>query len=283
MSKILVNDCDNPTINAITNFMSSKAEIINRPFSRDLDITEFDMVLLGADGDRETILDKLKHIRYGARFRNIPILLLNPKKSRDQKQFPFLTGAASILSIEEPPEALAQMLQGYLMPSRQPKKFEMEYLTPFIESTKQVFSTMGSMTTNYKGVYFKNDYNLLGDVSGIIGLSGNAEGMVVITFYWDLAQKIISSIMGVEEEEISPELINDGVGELINMISGAAKRYLSESPYLFQLSLPTVFVGWQHEIGHPEKASVAVLMFDIEEKSFAIQVSLTAKDQQNRR
>ena len=137
---------------------------------------------------------------------------------------------------------------------------------------------MASMDVAFNRVFFKNDYNILGDVSGVIGLSGKAEGMVVITFYWDLAQEIISRIMGVERQTISPELINDGVGELINMISGAAKRYLTQTPYYFQLSIPTVFVGWQHEIGHPEKASVAVLVFDFEDKSFAVQVSLSAKE-----
>mgnify|MGYP000438136108 CR=1 FL=1 len=67
----------------------------------------------------------------------------------------------------------------------------------------------------------------------------------------------------------------DGVGEIINMISGSAKRYLTDTQFYFQLSLPTVIVGWQHEIGHPEGSTVAVLVFDYEDKSFAVQVSLT--------
>jgi chemotaxis protein CheX len=96
-----------------------------------------------------------------------------------------------------------------------------------------------------------------------------------VTFYWKLAQLVISSIMGVTTDEIGPELLNDGVGEIINMISGSAKRYLADTPYYFQLSLPTVILGWQHEIGHPENSTVAVLIFDVEDKSFAVQVSLT--------
>lgn len=276
MSKILINDGNLPVIDELLHLMKNTADIVTKPFDKKTDITEYDMVLLQIEGTKKAVLEKLKHLRYAARFRNIPILLLQPPENEDKLGAFFPFSAKSILSLGNPPFALAQMLQSYLMPGRQPKPWEMQYLNPFIESTKKVFTTMGSMEVSYNGVYFKNDYNLLGDVSGIIGLSGNAEGMVVITFYWDLAQEIISRIMGVDQTAISAELINDGVGELINMISGAAKRYLADTPYYFQLSLPTVFVGWQHEVGHPEKASVAVLMFDFENKSFAVQVSLTA-------
>ena len=278
MSKILVNDCDHPVIDELADIMDNTAEFVRKPFSKDTDVTAYDIVMLQMDGDSDAVLEKLKHLRYAARFRNIPILLLYPKVGENMKLSPFPYGAKTMLSMEDPPWAWAQMIQGYLIPSRQPKENEMQYLNPFIYSTKNVFSTMGSMEIAYKGVYFKNDYNLLGDVSGIIGLSGAAEGMVVVTFYWDLAQEVISRIMGVGQDDISPDLINDGVGEIINMISGSAKKDLMDTPYFFQLSLPTVFVGWQHEIGHPEKANVAVLIFDYEDKSFAIQVSLTAKD-----
>jgi len=133
------------------------------------------------------------------------------------------------------------------------------------------------MEVDFKGVYFQNEHRMLGDISGVIGLSGDAEGTVVITFYWELAQQLISRIMGVTAEEIGPELLNDGVGEIINMISGSAKRYLTDTPYYFQLSLPTVVLGWQHEIGHMERSTVAVLLFDVEDNSFVVQVSLTPR------
>ena len=83
--------------------------------------------------------------------------------------------------------------------------------------------------------------------------------------------------MDVSPDEISPELLNDGVGEIINMIAGNVKRHLADTPYYFQLSLPTVILGWQHEIGHPDNSAVAVLLFDAEDKSFAVQVSLTPR------
>jgi chemotaxis protein CheX len=97
---------------------------------------------------------------------------------------------------------------------------------------------------------------------------------VVVTFYWNTAWKIISQMMNVNTEEINAEYIHDGVGELINMIGGSTKKGFVGTPYHFELSLPTVVVGSGHQIGHPEGASIAVLIFDMAESSFALHVCL---------
>jgi chemotaxis protein CheX len=275
MSKILLNDCSEEVTKKLSELLGANADIVSDPFQEKRDISEFNLVALYAEDQSSGVLDKIKHLRFSTKFRNIPIVLLLPEKSA-RSVHPFLcSGATDTLSLSEPPEALGQILQSYMIPSRKPRDSEMEYLTPFISSTKDVFSTMASMDVDFKQVYFQNEHRLLGDISGVIGLSGEAEGTVVVTFYWDLAQQVISSIMGVTPDEIGPELLNDGVGEIINMISGSAKRYLMDTPFYFQLSLPTVIHGWQHEIGHPESSTVAVLLFDVDDKSFAVQVSLT--------
>lgn len=275
MSKILLNDCSGEVMEKLSNLLGEGATIVSDPFRNDRDISEFNLVALYAETTTGDVLEKIKHLRFRTKFRNTPVVLLQPEKLPRSAR-PFLSsGATDTLALSEPPEALVQILQSYMIPSRKPRDSEMQYLTPFISSTKDVFSTMASMDVDFKQVYFQNEHRMLGDISGVIGLSGEAEGTVVITFYWELAQQVISSIMGVEPDEIGPELLNDGVGEIINMISGSSKRYLMDTPFSFQLSLPTVILGWQHEIGHPESSKVAVLIFDVEDKSFAVQVSLT--------
>lgn len=277
MSKVLLNDCTHEITEKLSKLLGANADIVSDPFQEKRDISKFNLVVLYAEEMNRGVLDKIKHLRFSTKFRNIPVVLLLPEKPA-RSVHPFLySGTTDTLSLADPPEALGQILQSYMIPSRKPRDSEMEYLTPFISSTKDVFSTMASMNVDFKQVYFQNEHRLLGDISGVIGLSGKAEGTVVVTFYWDLAQQIISSIMGVTADEIGPELLNDGVGEIINMISGSVKRYLIDTPFYFQLSLPTVILGWQHEICHPENSTVAVLLFDVEDKSFAVQVSLTPR------
>jgi chemotaxis protein CheX len=100
---------------------------------------------------------------------------------------------------------------------------------------------------------------------------------VAITLYWNLARRIIARMMKVQQERINAEYIHDGVGELINMISGSTKKMFKGTPFHFNLSLPTVVVGSGHQLGHPEGSSIAVLIFDVGEDSFVLQVCLKPK------
>ena len=129
----------------------------------------------------------------------------------------------------------------------------------------------------FREVYFADDLRIYGDISGIIGLSGTSEGTVAVTFYWDLARKLIAKMMKVTEDKINAEYIHDGAGELINMISGSTKKQFKGTPFHFDLSLPTVVVGSGHQLGHPEGSSIAVLIFDVGDQAFVLQVCLKPK------
>lgn len=279
MGKILINDCTPEIEQDLKKMLGGGHEIVSQAFKKLPDATEYQLILIQSDDDSREALRKIKALRSAVKFRNIPIVLIAPKDSSlpvPVRKY-ILAGATEVLSLSESPVACGQILQSYLIPGRRPLDREMQYLEPFIDGTRNVLGTMASMDAKFKDVYFRKDLRIFGDVSGVIGLSGKAEGTIVVTFYWDLAQLVISRMMEVEPDAINAEIIHDGVGELINMISGFAKKSLAKTPYHFQLSLPTVVVGWGHEIGHPDNASIAVLVFDVDEKAFAVQVSLTPK------
>ncbi len=278
MAKVLLNDCSPDASQILTDMLKDNAEVVVEPFSEQREITEFNLVILYSEsGDDQNILRKIKNLHFRTKFRNIPIILLKAKSELFSDQPYFNFGVSEFMALDEPQPIFNQILQGYLNPGRQPLERELIYLTPFIESTKNVLSKMALMEPEFKGVYFKNSLRILGDVSGVIGLSGPTEGTVIITFLWKLAQRVVANIMTVKENEINAEMIHDGVGEIINMISGSAKKSLSAASYDFQLSIPTVIVGWGHELGHPDNATIAVLTFDVGDQAFVLHVSLTQK------
>ena len=278
MSKIMLYDCSPEVTHMVNNLFGGKVAIQNSSFDAQRPLQEFSMVILEAGSKKsEQLLQEIKGLRYACNFRSIPIIVMKKKSDTHPKHPYIMAGATEILSLQAPPLACRQILQGYLIPNRQPLDQEMEYLTPFINSTKHVLKTMASIDAEYKELYFPSDFRIFGDVSGIIGLSGKAEGTAVITFYWDLARKVISQMMRVTEDQINAEFIHDGVGELINMISGFSKKSFIGKPYHFELSIPTVVMGSGHQIGHPEEASIALIVFDVENNSFALQVCLQPK------
>lgn len=276
MLNVLLNDCDAEITERFRRILGNSAAVTSLPFSSDRRVTDYHLAALYAgSGDGGEILNKIKQLRFMAKFRNIPIILLTDELESFSNQPYFHFGASDVLSLAEPPPVFKQILLGYLSPGRRPLEKERTYLKPFIRSTVEVLRKMADLEAEFKGVYFKNDLRILGDVSGVIGLSGPAEGTVTVTFLWDLAKIVVSRTVGVEAHEINAEIIHDGVGEIINMISGSAKADLADTPYYFHISVPTIVVGWGHEIGHPEKASIAVLLFDVGDKAFVLHVSLT--------
>lgn len=278
MTNVLLNDCTPEAARMLIEILEDSAAITDEPYNEQKEIKNFDLIMLYSDNmDDQSVLPKIKSLNSRTNFRNIPIILLKDKVEHFPEQPSINFGVTEFMALNEPPPVFRQILQGYLNPGRQPLDREMIYLTPFIENTKKVMNKMASLDVEFKGVYFKNNLRILGDVSGVIGLSGETEGTVVITFRWDLAKRIISNMMGVKETDINAEMIHDGVGEIMNMISGAAKKTLCKASYDFQLSLPTIIVGWGHEAGYPENATIAVLLFDIGDQAFVLHISLSPK------
>jgi chemotaxis protein CheX len=277
VDNVLLMGCQPEVAQALSDLfgdqVSLKTEIPDKNFNG------FKMIVVQDDGDRDDVLDRIRRLRYALKFRNIPLVLIKNRQDRTHAHQYIMAGATEVLSLADPPAACRQILKSHLIPSRQPLDQEKEYLAPFIRNTPHVLKTMAAVEAEFRELYFSNDLRIFGDISGIIGLSGKAEGTVVITFCWALARTIIAKMMQVDADSVNVELIHDGVGELVNIVSGATKKEFVGKPYHFELSLPTVVVGSGHQIGHPDDASIAVLIFDVGEDSFALQVCLKPRKQ----
>lgn len=250
----------------------------NVPFQEGMPIDGYQMIILEAGRDQEYNVKRIRCLRYACNFRNLPIILIRNTGNLIPSQVYIMAGATEVLTLTDSPAACGQILKGHLIPNRKPLKEELEYLTPFIKNTCNVMETMASLNVEFQEVYFSNDIKIFGDVSGIMGLYGDAEGTLVVTFYWSLAQKIIAKMMGVEEEKLDAELIHDGVSEIINMISGSTKREFVGKPYHFEITLPSVVVGSGHQVGHIHDTSIAVLIFSVGNQYFSLYVCIKPKN-----
>jgi chemotaxis protein CheX len=277
MNKIMLIDCSVQASKFLADLLGDNCSLSNVAFEDDLLPKDFRMIVLEAEGLLERIKTKISILRHACDFRDIPIIVVKHNEDVVPLENFLNAGATEVLTLDMPPGACRQILKGYLIPNRKPLEKEMAYLSPFIENTVKVLQTMAGTEATFREVYFNNDMRIFGDISGIIGLSGNSEGTVAITLYWDLARKIIARMMKVKQEQINAEYIHDGVGELINMISGSTKKMFKGTPFHFNLSLPTVVAGSGHHLGHPDGSSIALLIFDAGESAFVVQVCLKPK------
>jgi len=165
----------------------------------------------------------------------------------------------------------------------QKNALDAQLVNAVIGATTEVLGTMAQTQVSYKSVNAQGDYMPSGDLSAVIGISGqHGEGMFALSFNLDLASLIVSRLLGIDQKSISSEDRCDGVGELVNMISGSVKRVLSQhSGEIYKLSLPTVVQGSDHTISsRPKNNPYLVVLFEAEGQTFTLQVSFkNDKDQ----
>ncbi|MEM0951142.1 MAG: chemotaxis protein CheX [Cyanobacteria bacterium P01_H01_bin.74] len=149
-----------------------------------------------------------------------------------------------------------------------------------VSATKDIFLTMANFEVGVKEVKPQLDYSPTGDISALIGIVGErGEGMLSLSFPIDLASEVVSSLLGTSKEKITASDRTDGVGELVNMISGNAKTILSrESGSSYTLSLPNIILGAKHSISaYPKNAPFLVIVFETQSMEFQMQVTFKFK------
>ena len=147
-----------------------------------------------------------------------------------------------------------------------------EFINPFLDSMLNVLSTMAKIKAKPGILSVKTNDAALGDVTGIMGMTGNqAKGTLAITFTESVILEITKRMLKEEVIEVD-ETVTDMVGELTNMVTGGAKKVLSENGYKFDMALPSVVSGKNHIVRHKTKAPVIVVPFSTEAGEFFVEV-----------
>lgn len=146
-------------------------------------------------------------------------------------------------------------------------------INPFINATIKVLETMAQAKAEAGKPYLKKDNIAKGDVSGLIGITGETNGTIAVTFDMGSILQIVSNMFGEEVTELNSE-IADAVGELTNMISGQARRKLEEDGKLFEAAIPSVVTGSNHEITHITEGPIIAIPFHTEGGNFTIEICL---------
>lgn len=146
-------------------------------------------------------------------------------------------------------------------------------INPFITATVKVLETMASVEAKAGKPFLKKDSVARGDVSGIIGITGETNGTISVTFSSESILAIVSKMFGEEIKELNAE-VADAVGELTNMISGQARRSMEEIGKVFQAAIPSVVTGKNHEITHITTGPIIAIPFKTDGGGFTIEICL---------
>ncbi len=148
-----------------------------------------------------------------------------------------------------------------------------EYINPFIKSVGKTFETMVSCDVKRGELTLRAEDTVLHEFSGIIGLSGKAVGSVVLSLSQPVATKSTAALLMMSEDEISDDDVVDAVGELANMVAGAAKAELEE--YEMSVSLPSVITGSHHQVHFPSDVQPICVHFNCDWGPLKLEVGLS--------
>ncbi len=111
------------------------------------------------------------------------------------------------------------------------------------------------------------------EISGVIGMVGSYEGIVVLRVTTVLATKLLEkSGLVITEESERLQIMNEMISEFVNIISGTALPEIKDKN--IELTPPFTVKGKNHTLSWPSKAPVIGVPFFTNWGPFEVQVSI---------
>lgn len=145
------------------------------------------------------------------------------------------------------------------------------YVMPFVRSIQNVFSTMLHTQVTVLKPRLRETPETGHDVSGVIGFTGQVTGAVVLGFPRASAEQLVSRFVGSPVDMEHPDF-TDAVGEVVNMVAGAAKAKFTDRDV--RMSCPSVVVGSGHQIFQKREWPIIQLPCECDAGQFSVQVTL---------
>jgi chemotaxis protein CheX len=148
-----------------------------------------------------------------------------------------------------------------------------KFINPFLQGTIEVLKKMAFVEPRPGKVYLKDTALAHGDVSGIIGITGDVIGSLAISFGESCICHLVGSMLGESYVEANQEVF-DGVGEITNMISGVARTHMEKEGLHVYSAIPSVVYGKNHTINHILKSPSIVIPFVTDQGAFVVDVCI---------
>ena len=117
-----------------------------------------------------------------------------------------------------------------------------QFLISFVEAAYDVLRMEIKSHTTRGRLQLQNHSYITEDVTVLISLVGQAEGMVFYSMNEKTARSFASTMLD-KEFLVFNDLAQSGIAELSNVITGRATMKLSQKGFHSNISPPTIFVG----------------------------------------
>ncbi|OYZ23641.1 MAG: hypothetical protein B7Y39_04070 [Bdellovibrio sp. 28-41-41] len=176
----------------------------------------------------------------------------------------------------KPVETLFEVPQRAVSAAKPTTKLDVSFINPFIEGAIKTLDVQCQVTVTIDKPLLKTKDTKLPviDILGIIGITSKTfNGNISICFPEKVFLFIMSKMLGEDYIEITKDL-EDGAGEILNMIFGHAKRVLNENGHSFEKAIPAIVRAKDLSVSHLSDQGSIVLPFKSEAGEFFMEISI---------
>ncbi|SIQ28050.1 chemotaxis protein CheX [Alkalispirochaeta americana] len=149
-----------------------------------------------------------------------------------------------------------------------------EHINPFLNATINMFQQMFGLTPDALDPYvLEHSAKHRWEISGILGITGEARGLIAIRFHRALTLKLLQkSGITTTNPDDEDEMINSMVGELINIVAGNAVSAMSGQS--IDISPPIIVQGENHRLSWPKSEPTICIPFRTPTGPFVVNVCI---------
>lgn len=156
-----------------------------------------------------------------------------------------------------------------------PPKVDVAFLNPFITGAMEAIKVQCFTEATPGKIIVKKPTDFFPvEIAAVLGIvSPVFNGSIAICFAKETFLNLMTKMLGEPCKEITKDL-EDGAGELLNIIFGHAKRELNERGYGIEKAIPTIVRGKGIEVRHMTPSPTMLLPFSSDAGSFHIEIGL---------
>ena len=161
------------------------------------------------------------------------------------------------------------------------ERLEASILNPFVESVILTMDIMCKIKASRFCIGMKDKGQVVpGDISGMIGFTGDLKGLIALTFPTGLAVQAVSNMIGEQLSDMNL-ITHDGIAEVTNITSGHAKGKLKGNGFNIAMSLPSIIIGTGHCISTPIGINSVLVGFQTPIAPFWLEIALRKQEEQS--
>lgn len=153
---------------------------------------------------------------------------------------------------------------------------DVSVVNPFLKAAINMFESMFNFTPTYgKPFIVSPEGNHRWEISGVIGIVGDSEGLLILRVTKLFALKLLqNSGVEVTDKLEQAQVMREMISELVNIISGNALRDIKDKN--IEITPPLTIQGVNHTISWPANTPIIGVPFFSSFGSFEMQISVNS-------